>query len=77
MLIFARYFQLFLQLIKIKKCDKIILEEISMNIYAFADEASAVIDQQILALKRNNLQGLEIRNVDSVNVSDITDDKAI
>lgn len=48
-----------------------------MNIYAFADEASAVIDQQILALKRNNLQGLEIRNVDSVNVSDITDEKAI
>ncbi len=47
-----------------------------MNIYAFADEASAVIDQQIIALKRNNLQGLEIRNVDSVNVSDITDAKA-
>ena len=47
-----------------------------MNIYAFADEASAVIDKQIIALKRNNLQGLEIRNVDSVNVSDITDEKA-
>ena len=47
-----------------------------MNIYAFADEASAVIDQQIIALKRNNLKGLEIRNVDSVNVSDITEEKA-
>ena len=47
-----------------------------MNIYAFADEASAVIDEQIIALKRNNLQGLEIRNVDSVNVSDITEEKA-
>ena len=47
-----------------------------MNIYAFADEASASIDKQIIAMKRNGLQGLEIRNVDGVNVSDITLDKA-
>ncbi|MDY3031420.1 MAG: TIM barrel protein [Clostridia bacterium] len=44
--------------------------------YAFADEASAVIDRQIEAMKRNNLSGLEIRNVDGTNVSDITFEKA-
>ena len=48
----------------------------NMNVYAFADEASASIDKQIEAMKRNGLQGLEIRNVDGVNVSDITLDKA-
>ena len=47
-----------------------------MNVYAFADEASASIDKQIAAMKRNGLQGLEIRNVDGVNVSDITLEKA-
>ena len=47
-----------------------------IKIYAFADEASPNIDEQILALKRNGLQGLEIRNVDGVNVSDITLEKA-
>lgn len=48
----------------------------NMNIYAFADEASGCIDKQIAAMKRNGLQGLEIRNVDGVNVSDITLEKA-
>lgn len=48
----------------------------TMNIYAFADEASGSIDKQIEAMKRNGLQGLEIRNVDGVNVSDITLEKA-
>jgi len=48
----------------------------AINIYAFADEASASIDMQIAAMKRNGLQGLEIRNVDGVNVSDITLEKA-
>ena len=47
-----------------------------MTIYAFADEASASIDKQMEAMKRNGLQGLEIRNVDGVNVSDITLEKA-
>lgn len=48
----------------------------SINIYAFADEASSNIDEQITALKRNGLNGLEIRNVDGVNISDITLEKA-
>ncbi len=45
-------------------------------IYAFADEASSMIDGQIAAMKRNSLDGLEIRTVDGVNISDITIEKA-
>ena len=47
-----------------------------LNIFAFADEASPLIDGQIQAMKRNHLDGLEIRNVDNVNVADITLEKA-
>lgn len=47
-----------------------------MRIYAFADEASAMIDHQIVAMKRNDLSGLEIRNVDNVNVANISLQKA-
>lgn len=43
-----------------------------LRIFAFADEASSQIDGQIAALRRNGLQGLEIRNVDGQNVSDIS-----
>ena len=46
------------------------------QIFAFADEASPMIDEQIKAMRRNNLQGLEIRSVDGENVSDISLDKA-
>ncbi|MDD6735456.1 MAG: hypothetical protein PUE13_03985, partial [Clostridiales bacterium] len=48
----------------------------STKIYAFADEASPMIDRQIAAMKRNHLSGLEIRNVDGTNVSDISLEKA-
>lgn len=47
-----------------------------MKIYAFADEASANIDEQIKAMKENKLDGLEIRNVDGVNIAEISDSKA-
>lgn len=47
-----------------------------MNIYAFADEASPWIKEQITAMQENALTGLEIRNVDKVNISDISDSKA-
>ncbi len=47
-----------------------------MKIYAFADEASANIDGQIIAMKRNFLHGLEIRGVDGVNIANITLEKA-
>lgn len=48
----------------------------TMNIYAFADEASGRIDGQIAAMQRNGLQGLEIRGVDGQNISDISIEKA-
>lgn len=43
-----------------------------VNIYAFADEASPFIDEQILHMKKNGVKGLEIRGVDRVNVSEIS-----
>jgi len=48
----------------------------NIKIYAFSDEASPNIDKQIEALLKNGLNGMEIRNVDGVNVSDITLEKA-
>ena len=48
----------------------------NIKIYAFADEASANIDKQIEVMLRNELSGLEMRNVDGTNVSDITIEKA-
>ena len=48
----------------------------NLHIYAFADEASPRIDEQIKAMVRNGLQGLEIRNVDGENISAISLDKA-
>ena len=48
----------------------------NLHIYAFADEASPRIDEQIKAMVRNGLQGLEVRNVDGENVSAISLDKA-
>ncbi|MCQ2450236.1 MAG: sialate O-acetylesterase, partial [Clostridia bacterium] len=62
---------------QLKDCNK--TGEFTMNearIYAFADESNAKIDDQIIAMKRNNLNGLEIRNVDGQNVSDISLEKA-
>jgi len=47
-----------------------------VKIYAFSDEASPMINEQIAAMKENNLCGMEIRNVDKVNVVDISDAKA-
>lgn len=47
-----------------------------MKIYAFADEASPIIDEQIKAMKENEVDGLEIRYVDGINISDISDSKA-
>ena len=46
------------------------------KIFAFADEASSTIDEQIKAMQKNGINGLEIRNVDGVNVSEITVEKA-
>ena len=46
------------------------------NIYAFADEASPLLSGQIEAMKRNQLRGLEIRNVDGENIAGISVEKA-
>ena len=46
------------------------------KVFAFADEASPMIDRQIAAMVRNGMNGLEIRNVDGQNVADISLEKA-
>ena len=43
-----------------------------MRIYAFSDEASSSLAGQIAAMKRNGLDGMEIRGVDGQNVASIT-----
>lgn len=48
----------------------------NLKIFAFADEASPKLDDQIKAMQRNGLSGLEIRVVDDETVSDITLEKA-
>lgn len=48
----------------------------SIRIFAFADEASARIDGQIAAMRRNGLNGLEIRGVDGASIADISEEKA-
>lgn len=47
-----------------------------LNIFAFADEAGGKISEQISALKRNSLQGVELRGTDYGNVSDLTPEQA-
>lgn len=42
-----------------------------MKIYAFADEASPALDGQIRAMLRNSLDGIELRTVEGINVSDL------
>lgn len=48
----------------------------NIKIYAFADEADSYIDGQIAAMKRNGLDGLEIRGVDGTNIASVSLDKA-
>ncbi|MDE5590631.1 MAG: sugar phosphate isomerase/epimerase, partial [Acetatifactor sp.] len=43
----------------------------TLKMFAFADEASLELNGQIAAMKRNGLDGLEIRNLDTGNVSDM------
>ncbi len=48
----------------------------SINLCAFADEASPSLDGQIAALKRNGISYVELRSVDGVNVKDLTAEQA-
>lgn len=47
-----------------------------MKFFAFADEADNRLEGQIAAMRRNSLNGLEIRRVDGANVSEISTEKA-
>lgn len=44
----------------------------ALKMFAFADEASQALGGQIAAMKRNGLDGLEIRNLETGNVSDMS-----
>jgi len=48
----------------------------SYQLNAFADEASNALSGQIAAMARNGVHGLEIRNVDGKNVTELTVDEA-
>ncbi|MBQ7822529.1 MAG: sugar phosphate isomerase/epimerase [Clostridia bacterium] len=48
----------------------------NFKICAFADEYSPNIDEQIVGMKQNGVEYIEIRNVDGTNIADITEDKA-
>ena len=47
-----------------------------IKLCAFSDEASASLDGQIKALKRNGINYTELRSVDGVNVASITEESA-
>lgn len=49
------------------------MPEMKVSLCAFADEASASLDGQIAALKRNAVAFLEIRGVDGKNVSELSE----
>lgn len=48
----------------------------NIKIYAFADEAGGMISEQIAAMKRNGLAGVELRGTEYGNVSDLTKEHA-
>ncbi|MDY3724328.1 MAG: sugar phosphate isomerase/epimerase [Candidatus Borkfalkiaceae bacterium] len=48
-----------------------------IKLCAFADESASSIEGQIEALKRNNIDYLELRGVDGKNVSKLTDEEAL
>lgn len=48
----------------------------NVKIFAFADEAGGNIDHQIEALLRNGLSGIEIRNTEYGNISDLNAEQA-
>lgn len=47
----------------------------NIKLSAFADEASVSFDEQIIAMKENGVDFLEIRGVDGTNISDLTMDQ--
>ncbi len=49
---------------------------IKVKLAGFADEAGNSLDEQISALKENNVFGLELRSIDGKNVADFTTEQA-
>lgn len=47
-----------------------------MKVFAFADEAGIPLSVQIEAMRRNGLQGIELRKLESGNVIDLSDEEA-
>lgn len=47
-----------------------------IRLCAFADESDKMVDGQIAALKRNNIDLIELRGLDGTNVSKLTEDEA-
>ena len=47
-----------------------------LQLCAFADEAGNTLNEQIAALKRNNISYLELRSIDKKNVSSFTEEEA-
>lgn len=48
----------------------------NVRLYAFADEAGAKISAQVAAMKRNGLDGVELRGTEFGNVSDLKPEQA-
>ncbi len=49
---------------------------IKIKLAGFADEAGNSIDEQISALKENQVYGLELRSIDKINVADFSTEQA-
>ena len=52
------------------------MSKLKFKLAAFADEAASSIDEQIKAMKENEISMLEIRGVDGQNIADISAQKA-
>jgi sugar phosphate isomerase/epimerase len=48
-----------------------------IRLCAFSDEAGSSLEEQIFALKRNNISLMELRSIDKKNVADFTIEEAI
>lgn len=46
-----------------------------IKLCAFADEAGKSLQEQIEALKRNNINLIELRGIDGENIADISEEK--
>lgn len=47
-----------------------------LRLCAFADEASSSLEEQVSALKRNNISLVELRNINGENIGSISEEKA-